>query len=431
VGALGPDLAFSCPSALCLRDLADAARRTRTAAHPRRHVAPQVVAASATPWVPGLDRVGLGAGVALGALVAYLLLRPLKDTAAARLSRGALEAAGLAARRRSAHVVQTEINEASDRCLANARHDLLEGPLSLRFRRGSPSASLRAGRVAVSINRSGRHPTDVLAALMTYLPEALIPTARDYVAEWVMRAVDLTFATMLLAAGPATRDAGRMLSSQKGRERARNAELSHRIDQVDMIDLHGWLLRIMLPELKRVGEALSPGVATPGALAESEGFVDWLHLLAVRRPGDSSTPLVHTGRDFRIGLVMIGDHGRMAREGTRPHRRRAERNMYEERLDAVYLIARGRRTIARARAEVFARLRARPGVYRSGFHEYRLRPDFHKRIGIRRSRAMVAYLWMRPRAREFSRLHLPIRVQRLPFSVRLRRRGHSIAAVGG
>jgi hypothetical protein len=299
--------------------------------------------------------------------------------------------------------------------------------MSLRFKRAGPDAWVDDDEVVVEIHRSGNHGVNVVAALTTYLQAALIPAARAYVAERLMLGVDYTFAKMLLAAAPGSRNAARVFETQKQAAAAGDAQLERRLGHLDSIDLHGWLLRILLPELKRVGEALAPGVPTAAGLRETERFAEWLHELAVRSHGDRSTPLRYPGRDFRTAIVMVGDRGLMARHGTEPHLRRAKRNMYDERLDAVYFTARGRRTVARARDEVFANLRHRPGVYLSRVYVYRLRADFFKRIGIRRSRALVAYLWMRPQSREFSRLHLPIRQHRHAFSLRRRRREHGPA----
>jgi hypothetical protein len=126
-------------------------------------------------------------------------------------------------------------------------------------------------------------------------------------------------------------------------------------------------------------------------------FLAWLHRLARREHGDRSTPLSHlAGADFRVGIVFVGNAAYMARKGVRPHLERADVKMYDERLDVLYVIARGKRTVDIARDGVFEELIDQRRVERAVPYEFRLRPDFPKRTGLQRSRAFVGRIEMQP-----------------------------------
>src|SRR5207247_775211 len=152
-------------------------------------------------------------------------------------------------------------------------------------------AVVREGDVIVFMQRSDHHEQNVANALMAYLPKALIPRARRYVDADTMRAVDLTIAKGVLGVSKEAPGAMQAFFEDHLDPACAEEDLRARVLEIDEIDLHGWLVRILLPEYRILGDQLYPGQATDDCLSDAEAFARWLHKLAARDPGDDSMPL--------------------------------------------------------------------------------------------------------------------------------------------
>ena len=292
--------------------------------------------------------------------------------------------------------VQGEINTARAVLLKNAPEDLIEGKLKIRWNDAETAhAAVRDGDVVVFMRPAKHQEENVANALMTYLPKALIPRARRYVDRDTMRAVDLTVAKGVLGV---TENAPGVLDSffEKHLEPAcADEEMRTRVLQMDEIDLHGWLARVLLPEFRLLGDQLYPGEPTNPCFSDAAAFADWLHKLAAREPGDESLPLAYRGRFLRVGVVLVANRYKLAERGIEPYRKQAKRLIYSGDYEAVYLM--GRDDNIPAVLEIARRLEGDGRVVEGYSHVFRLRSDFKKRK-LWREKAVIACLRTRLRA---------------------------------
>jgi hypothetical protein len=292
-------------------------------------------------------------------------------------------------RRAIALRVQGHVNATTKRLVKHMPEGIVEGKLKLRWSTSEEArAILRDGEVVVFMKRSRHHEENVAQALMVYLPKAVLSHARRYIAPTTMAAVDLTLAKVIL--GHAAAEHGVLdVFYEQHLDPACEADeaLKQQIVEMDEIDLHGWLLRIVLPEFGQLGRQLHPAMPDARCRADADAFTRWLASLAKREPGDTTLKLSYEGSHLRVAVVFVAVAQRLAREGIDPYRKVAKRLVYSGKFERVYLMARDHNISA---VKQIVESLAKDGrVDAATCFEYRLRPDFAKRK-LNRHTAVVA-----------------------------------------
>ncbi len=233
-------------------------------------------------------------------------------------------------RKAVAYKVQGDVNAARARLLRNAPDDVMEGKLKVKWRNAEGAeAVLREGEVVVFMRRADHHEENVANAMMAYLPKAVVPRARRYLPDDTMRAADLTLAKSVLTSAvgsPGALDAFMRDHLEPACEA--DEAMQQQVRDMDEIDLHGWLVRIMLPEFRRLGDAVFPGEPDERCVKDAEAFCRWLHTLAAREPGDETIPLAFDGQYLRVAIVLVANRFKLAEKGTDPYRKMAKRLIY-------------------------------------------------------------------------------------------------------
>jgi hypothetical protein len=324
--------------------------------------------------------VGLTVGIVIS-IVLYLALSPEKAervagwivSGLARIWRG-LHKKAIALK------VQGEVNELRAHFLRDAPASLMEKKLRVRWTTADEAeAAIRGGEVLVFMEDAGRHEENLANAVMAYLPKALIPRARRYLEPDTMRAVDLTIAKSLLAHDDASEGAlDAFYNAHFDPAREASARLRRKIAELDRIDMHGWLSRILLAEYHRLGQRLHPGEADETCIDEAEKLAAWLAELAAQRPGSSDGSLTFWGTHFRIAIVFVAMKQRLAAEGVSPYRKRTKRHIYRDKFDSIYLIARDANIDAVR--ELLVAIDDDAMVASRVEHVFKLRPDFRERV---------------------------------------------------
>lgn len=331
-----------------------------------------------------------GIGV-VGLVLVYLLFMPEKAEKVAGWVSGIVAKVFRKVDRTAvAFKVQGAINSMRSELLKNAP-DLIEKKLRIRWADvDEAEARLRDGECLVVMRRSENHEENMAHAVMAYLPKALLSRARPYLDKDRMRAADLVVAKALLSHDESPIGALPIFYEKHlDPARAESADLKTKIGELDELDLNGWLSRVLLAEYQVLGDALHPGEPDGFCVKDSEEFARWLHRLASRDPGDESSSLSYKGRYFRIAVIFVAQKDRFEREGLAPYRKRAKRCLYQEKFDAVYLMARDDNIAA---VETLAEDLERDAlVARTARYVYPLRQDFKKRK-MNRDRAIIVCL---------------------------------------
>lgn len=339
-----------------------------------------------TPILTFLAGIGL-----VGVILVYLLFMPEKAERVGGWVSGFIAKVFRKVDRTAVALkVQGAINSMRAELLKNAP-ELIEKRLRIKWADvDEAEARLRDGECLVVMRRSEHHEENMAHAVMAYLPRAMLPRARPYLDKDRMRAADLVIAKALLSHDDSPVGA-LPIFYEKHLDPARDesAELKKKIGELDELDLNGWLSRVLLAEYRVLGDALHPGEPDGYCIKDSEEFARWLHRLACRAPGDKTASLTYRGRYFRIAVIFVAQKDRIEREGLAPYRKRAKRCLYQEKFDAVYLMARDDNIAA---VEALAEdLEKDALVARTARYVYPLRQDFKKRK-MNRERAIIVCL---------------------------------------
>lgn len=340
--------------------------------------------------------VGLVGGIGVGAvlIVGYVLFFPEKAEKLGGWVAGIVANVFKRGHRTAiALKVQGAINTARAELLRNAPSHLIERKLKIKWAKTAEEATslLREGEVLVVMQRSSHHEENVAQALMAYLPKAMLPRARRYVDPQRMRAADLLVARSVLAqSGEQSGALSAFFDQHLDPAREESEDLKTKITELDSVDLQGWLVRVLLAEYHRLGEQLHPGEPEQTCRQDAEEFAKWLYRLATREPGSNKSSLSYDGRYFRVAAMFVAATGRLQDEGLRPYYRRARRLLWQDKFDAIYLMARDPNIDAVL--ELAERLEKDVRVEQVARYRYRLRPDFKKRTNIHRDEAVLVCL---------------------------------------
>jgi len=335
-------------------------------------------------------------GIPLG-LIVYVLLWPEKvQKVAGWLWRGVALVKESAEKEAVSKTVEGTVNDARSRILKRAPEgfpEIVAGRLELKWTTADEvKAVLEDDKVVVFMRRSTHNDDNIAHALVAYVPRAVIEVGRRYTDKPTMRAADLILAKALLTAGGRRSALDSFYEQHVDPEIAAEPEMEQRLGDMDEIDLNGWLLRILLPELHELGRQLHPSHPDARVAADTMKFARWLGDLARRPPGDDSVPLAHLGSMIRVVVVLVANRQRLLEDGIEPYRKRAKSLIYSGDYDAVYLVARDAHIPAVE--EIYQRLAKDGRVGEHWLWKYRLRRDFERRR-LPRTHGVIACLRMR------------------------------------
>lgn len=289
-----------------------------------------------------------------------------------------------------AWTVAGEINSACEALLKTSPSGLIERKVKIKWAGAEEAeALLHNGEVLVCMEKADHQEQNVANALMAFLPKAMLPMARRYLDPARMKAADL-----IVAKGLLDQDGGKVgalsifFRDHLDPARKEGTDLGTKIDELDAIDLQGWLVRLVLAEYMRLGEELHPGEPDSEVLREAEEFARWIHQLCAREPGAKDTSMSFKGRYFRVAVIFVGIKTRLLDEGLKPYRKRAKRGIYKDEFDSIYLMARDDNMEA---VEALAANLEKDGRVASVTNfRYPLRADFKSRYGLNRDRSIIS-----------------------------------------
>jgi hypothetical protein len=233
------------------------------------------------------------------------------------------------------------------------------------------------------------HTQNVAHALMAYLPKAVVPRARRYLGSQTMAAADFTLARGALA-GEEDLGALECLYDELLDPAIQGEDgLEAKLAEIDEIDLHGWLTRMLLAEYKEVGDRLFPGAQHPAILMETERLAEWLHGLASLGPKELAPSLRFQGKLIHVAVIFVALRQTLEERGIAPYRARLKRHIYKDRVDSVYLMARDQNIPALE--ELVQSINGDAMIASAQVFKYPLRRDFPARK-FPRKRAAIAVI---------------------------------------
>ena len=219
--------------------------------------------------------------------------------------------------------------------------DVMPYPARVKFvRRPDELCALKDGEVVISLKNPGKKAENTARATLTYVTAATIRPARPYVSKPVMSGVDYSITKRVL------RKADRhaldfFLTEMWEPALANEPELRDICHEVEKIERKGLLTRVLLAEFLELGRRLYGEFPPPTVHAETREFVAHMARLADKAP-DEDVDLDFRRGNLKVGVVLVGERDRAAREGARPYVGRCITDIRSG-CDSIYLLARGAR----------------------------------------------------------------------------------------
>lgn len=239
--------------------------------------------------------------------------------------------------------IQAKINSAAERVEQDTR-DLLPYPLRIHWiTTGEEFAKLEDQVIAVRLRNELDDARNLVAVTTLYVQSGFMQQSRVYIADTLMRALDIKMTWRLLSTTVDT-DCGRFFLSEV-RQRAISDDNSDpsTVVKVDDIDNQGLLTRILLRELRFVGPKQKGRLPSPDIWSETTEFLNFVHTMVVSGRGEQY-PLNFLGKTIKVSLQPVARIETVASSGLRVHKRWL-RHKTEIGIETIYILGIGDRNI--------------------------------------------------------------------------------------
>lgn len=223
--------------------------------------------------------------------------------------------------------------------------DELEGalphPVRVKFvRKPEDLVTLHEGEIVVALGNHRRRAENLARATLAYVRADLIRPSRPYVDPVVMRTIDHSVTKRVLRGSD--RDAlDYFLNSIWASELASTPEIQDVAHEIETIERHGLLTRVLLAEFLELGRRLYPEFPPPGVYVATRSLVSHLFRIVTKRPDeDLGDGLIFRSSLLTVGVVLVADRDVASRSGAKAYVWRCIEDIRKGCV-AVYLLARG------------------------------------------------------------------------------------------
>lgn len=217
----------------------------------------------------------------------------------------------------------------------------LPHPVRVKFVRNPEDlAELRDGEVVIALGNHRRPAENLARATLAYVKSDLIRPARSYVDPKVLRTIDHSVTKRVLK-GSDRNALDFFLNSIWTTELSDAPDLQLIAHEIETIERHGLLTRVILSEFLELGRRLYPEFPPPGVYETTRAIVGHLFRIVTKRPDeDLGDRLMFRSTHVTVGVVLVADREVAERTGARAYVWRCL-NDIKLGCGAVYLLARG------------------------------------------------------------------------------------------
>jgi len=196
------------------------------------------------------------------------------------------------------------------------------------------------GTVLVRLGYShGQLEKSLVLAMMAFCSKALIPLARPYLGESLVRTLDLYTVRKMLNEAKTKGSMDYFLNDVFTPEIKTDASLGVRCQTMENLDRRGMYTRILLRQLEELGQKLYPAVANGSTVLECDNFVLFLKQIAEKAP-DEDVELAFRSRGININVMLVAKRDKIGRQGYPPYLDRIKK-MRKKGIETMYLCGLG------------------------------------------------------------------------------------------
>lgn len=240
--------------------------------------------------------------------------------------------------------IQTKVNSFGEE-LNKSAGNVLPHAMKIEWTKNAKEVetSLRKGEIIVTMDYSQNQDRNLVISTLAYLGKDLLPRVRPYVDKTLMKATDFTVAKNIFVSGKQDSAISFFFENYLEPEIEKEPQLRYFCTILDRLERVGFFSRILLRELKYMGEKVFP--ATPDSVTrhESGDFAEFLARVATRERGEDVC-LTFARSRIRTSIMLIARQ-ETKKWGLRPYRRRTQINL-DRGIEHMYICARGAENIS-------------------------------------------------------------------------------------
>ena len=189
--------------------------------------------------------------------------------------------------------------------------------MRLQFVKRMDRAELLADKSTIVVRIRDRKDDDKNAvhAMLAFCPIGFIPQARPHLGGILNLAVDITMTRKLLGSLGYHSAVQYLHDSVIPGQAEKVPGLEAYCVKFDYLDEQGLFTKVVLREFRDFGVSVEQRYPQPENVYEAKDFVDYVHDVASRQPGENLDAPGYKGAYISTAFVLIGDSDRMRREG--------------------------------------------------------------------------------------------------------------------
>lgn len=235
--------------------------------------------------------------------------------------------------------IQVAVNSASNEFNEDCP-EILPYAMKIKWAKTSQDTEtfLRNGEIIVTMDYSRNNDRNLVVSTLAYIEKGLLPIARSYVDETLMRATDFTVAKTIFTSNYGGLSMNYFLQNYLKPEVNNDSQLQNDCTLLDSIHKAGFLSKIYLRQIHHFGNKIYPATPDQATKKESQDFAIFLDKIATRKSGEE-TNLTFAQSRIRINVLLIAqDETKMW--GTSAYLRRIKINL-DRGIESTYICARG------------------------------------------------------------------------------------------
>lgn len=242
--------------------------------------------------------------------------------------------------------IQAAVNSASNEVNRDCP-EILPYAMKIKWAKTSQDTEtfLRNGEIIVTMDYSRNDDRNLVVSTLAYIEKGLLPIARSYVDETLMKATDFTVAKTIFTSNYGGLSMNYFLQNYLKPEVNNDSQLQKDCTLLDSIHKAGFLSKIYLRQIHHFGNKIYPATPDQATKKESQDFAIFLDKIATRKGGEEVN-LTFAQSRIRINVLLIAqDETKIW--GIGAYLRRIKINL-DRGIEYTYICARGPENVSLA-----------------------------------------------------------------------------------
>jgi len=242
--------------------------------------------------------------------------------------------------------IQAAVNNVGNE-INNNCNEVLPYAMKIKWAKSAKDAEafLRNGEIIITMDYSPNSDRNLVVSTLAYLEKGLLPVARPYIDESLMKATDYTVAKKIFSANYGALPMNYFLQNYLKPEIESDPLLQKDCSLLDNINEAGFLSTIYLRQIQLFGNKVYPSYPNPSIKKESRSFAAFLERIATRNFGEY-TNLTFAHSRIRVHILLVAQE-ETKYWGTEAYLRRIKINL-DRGIEYTYICARGSENVSLA-----------------------------------------------------------------------------------